>query len=125
MKVVFVGDEPSRLNTNPDIAFVGSRCWKTLLKWVEKLSLDVEKDCLFFNSHTEKLLSLIEIKYKSGCLVVALGENAHKRLKANKVKHFKLPHPSGLNRTLNDKEYVDKCLKECYTYIWGEDTSAK
>ena len=32
------------------------------------------------------------------------------------VEHFKLPHPSGLNRKLNDKKYVNKVLKECYEY---------
>ena len=48
---------------------------------------------------------------------VALGNEASAALTALKVPHFKLPHPSGLNRKLNDKAYVDRVLRDCATYI--------
>jgi|TARA_A100001388_G_C28769974_1_gene503210 hypothetical protein len=48
--------------------------------------------------------------------VIALGNVASEALSKIGVEHFKLPHPSGLNRKLNDKKYVNKVLKECYEY---------
>jgi len=48
--------------------------------------------------------------------VIALGNIASEALTKIGVKHFKLPHPSGLNRKLNDKNYINKVLKECKEY---------
>ena len=48
--------------------------------------------------------------------VIALGNVASEALTKINVDHFKLPHPSGLNRKLNDKKYVTQLLKECKEY---------
>jgi len=48
---------------------------------------------------------------------VAFGTNASKFLKKNNIPHFKLPHPSGLNRQINDKAYIISKLDECKKYI--------
>lgn len=48
--------------------------------------------------------------------VIALGNVASEALIKINVDHFKLPHPSGLNRKLNDKKYVTRVLKECKEY---------
>lgn len=37
--------------------------------------------------------------------IVALGEFVSMQLRDAKVNHYKMPHPSPLNRQLNDKEY--------------------
>jgi len=50
--------------------------------------------------------------------VVALGEFASDALSKIGIDHFKLPHPSGLNRQLNDKAFVDKVLYECKKYMF-------
>tara|TARA_B100000287_G_scaffold215852_1_gene203601 strand:- start:1126 stop:1500 length:375 start_codon:yes stop_codon:yes gene_type:complete len=52
--------------------------------------------------------------------VIALGNIASEALTKIKVDHFKLPHPSGLNRQLNDKTYVSKVLKDCNKYVTDE-----
>lgn len=45
---------------------------------------------------------------RAGCdHVVALGNTASFALDYISVEHLQLPHPSGLNRKLNDKETVD------------------
>jgi len=48
--------------------------------------------------------------------VIALGNVASEALAKINIDHFKLPHPSGLNRKLNDKVYVQKVLSECKEY---------
>ena len=49
--------------------------------------------------------------------VIALGEFASQALTKSMVPHFKLPHPSGLNRKLNDKNLIDKELSYAYDYV--------
>ena len=50
-------------------------------------------------------------------IILALGNFVSDSLKKMKIDHFKLPHPSGLNRKLNDKEYVKRILRYCKFYI--------
>ena len=49
--------------------------------------------------------------------VIALGGFPSHALKKLGVDHFMLPHPSGLNRKLNDREYEKRVLEECSEYI--------
>lgn len=49
---------------------------------------------------------------------IALGETAAEELKKRRVNHFKLPHPSGLNRKLNDKQEISRLLYRCKKYIY-------
>lgn len=49
--------------------------------------------------------------------VVALGNFASKCLRKADVDHFKLPHPSGLNRLLNNPEFELLQLHNCKEYI--------
>jgi hypothetical protein len=47
---------------------------------------------------------------------VALGESASAWL--GSIKHFKLPHPSSLNRKLNDKQEISRLLYRCKKFIY-------
>ncbi|CAB5221458.1 hypothetical protein UFOVP247_170 [uncultured Caudovirales phage] len=49
--------------------------------------------------------------------VIALGGFPSKTLNRLGVEHFVLPHPSGLNRKLNDLEYEKRVLEECSDYL--------
>lgn len=60
-----------------------------------------------------ELLKTVTSGYKR---VIALGEFASYALTKIGVDHFKLPHPSGLNRQINDKSFVKQKLKECKKY---------
>lgn len=51
--------------------------------------------------------------------VIALGAFASDALYRLGAEHYKLPHPSPLNRQINDAAYVQKCLKECKRYIYN------
>lgn len=112
--VLFVGDKPSRLNKNPNVAFVGAKCHKKLMKWIEYIDPD---NYLLLNSNTSELLALITT-LSTHVSIVALGKSAQKRLDTLGVKHYKLDHPSGLNRKLNIKEYELDMLKKCRKWLY-------
>lgn len=116
MKVILVGDKPSRLNTHPDVPFVGAKCYSRLLSWIEYLKI---KNYVIFNSHNsdwQQIIVMYHFLYPNDKFI-ALGKNAQKRLTKLGVKFFPMEHPSGLNRKLNDKKYIETKLKECSNYI--------
>jgi uracil-DNA glycosylase len=48
--------------------------------------------------------------------IIALGKTAEKALTLLHIPHMAMPHPSGLNRKLNDKTYVEQKIKELVEY---------
>lgn len=115
MKVIFVGDKPSRFNLDLNIAFIGAKCYPRLMKWLNFLEAE---NCSLLNSHTIELLTRIIQCEAHGFKIVALGNNASNRLTKVGVKHFRMPHPSGLNRKLNDKQYELDMLKEVKDWLY-------
>ena len=111
MKVLFVGDEPSKFNKDPSVAFVGAKCYSRVLEWCSYLKL---KSPEFLNSNSEYLLSEIKKKYQAGYKIICLGKKAQKRLDMYDIPYIFLPHPSGLNRQINDKVFIKKQLDECF-----------
>lgn len=90
--------------------FEGAACETRLNKWISKL----------INHHNFIILNSITLNNFSinrEDKVIALGAITSKALK--NIPHFKLPHPSGRNRQINNKEFIDKKLKECKTWIEG------
>ena len=116
IKVVFVGDEPSKTNVSPDIAFVGAKCFNTVVKWIKELNPDYYV-CL--NSDTISQLSDIKKLEKAGFKVIALGAKASERLEKMLIPHCVLPHPSGLNRKLNNKQKLALDFYHAHSYIIG------
>lgn len=113
-KVIFVGDKPSKKNTDSEVAFIGTQSYKRLLEWID--FLDIE-DYTMINRVSPLFVQKV-LHYKNeGWDVVALGREAHIALQNIGVGHCALPHPSGRNRWLNDKESVRKCLETCKAYI--------
>lgn len=109
MKVLFVGDAPSPKNTNPAIAFVGTKSGITLNKWADVLGVEYTA----VNSNDPVVLeSTLRYASASGMPVIALGRLAVERITRAglRVKLHSLPHPSPRNRALNDKENVLKLL---------------
>lgn len=108
--IVFVGDKPSKKNVDPDIAFVGTQSYKRLLLWIWEMNLSVN-DIHVCNK--DKMP--IDANYK----YIALGKNAAKKLDSLKLDFFRLPHPSGLNRQVNDTGYIRTRLRSCKEWING------
>jgi hypothetical protein len=109
-----VGQNPSRRGGN-------AKSIKTLYKWLARLELPVVS---FINMHEgykvdasnsqAAYIKQISSRYSK---IIALGRVASDGLRGVAVDHFMLPHPSGLNRQLNDPSFVDERLASCKNYV--------
>jgi uracil-DNA glycosylase len=107
--ILFVGDAPSRKNTDMNVAFVGTKSGKTLLEWIDVLEV---KNYKAINRVDKKFVTEVVNNMKEEGHIVALGKRAENDLKNLGVEFFTLPHPSPKNRKLNDKEEINKLLNE-------------
>lgn len=113
--VLFVGDTPSA-KTDPNQAFKGAACEKRLLGWIEQLLGGNLTQYRLVNRTDVDFDMIVFVHYmQSKGPIVALGNNASEHLKH--YPHFKLPHPSGRNRLLNNKSYIDNNIAECKAFI--------
>ena len=119
--IYFIGDKPSKKNTDKNVAFVGTRSYKTLLDWIYRMNLSINSICLF---NYERFIETDEQRtWSSFDVVIALGNEASKALTKENIPHLKIPHPSGKNYLLYDKKTVDKFLKQCKDYIGVHNAS--
>jgi|SRR5665213_3555344 len=114
MKVLFVGDKPSKLNSNPEVAFIGTPSHKNLLKWVDEIG--IIKHCAMINSEALDVPTIVKY-HVARYEIVALGNKASEVLTRMGLDHFTLPHPSPKNRKLNNKEFIADELKKCYIWL--------
>lgn len=113
-------------------AFYGAKCAKRLKSWLSRILMTKINDngyswtigshfftpidaCHIYNQVDFTELELLIIY--NGWRIIALGNEASKKLKKAGLPHFKMPHPSGLNRQVNDKKFIAKKIKECKTWL--------
>ena len=119
--IYFIGDKPSKKNTDKNVAFVGTRSYKTLLDWIYRMNLSINSICLF--NYARFVETQEQRTNHSFDVVIALGNEAAKALTKENIPHLKIPQPSGKNYLLNDKKTVDKFLKQCRDYIGEHNAS--
>ena len=122
--VYIVADQPTAANISLTVPLVGTDSYRTLLSWIAEMDVDITRvrmynqcDGPFDNPLSRTTLNaaigLQQIK------VIALGQKAATYLgNVGVEEYYILPHPSGLNRLLNDKEYVKNKLESCKVYIY-------
>lgn len=122
--IVFVGDRPGKKNIDPSIPFVGTQSYRRLLEWVWKMDLSINdvkilnQTGLEYNYVTGAVFDNLNFLGRSSEIkFVALGNNASDKLEEIGLNHWMLPHPSGRNRKLNDKKWLNKELKECGVWL--------
>lgn len=116
-RLLLVGDKPSRKNLDPKVAFVGTQSFKTIQKWLEFMLKEKTAISMINRVDPEFAVVLIRASLR-GYKIIAFGEEAAKALVQNGVvNYFKLPHPSGRNRKLNNKKYVEEVLTKCKNWI--------
>lgn len=115
MKVLIVGDSPSKLNKSPDVAFVGAASYPRLLEWLKRMDI---VDYELTNSDTAGCRE--RIRAWSGP-IIALGKEAQARTFGLGKKCVHLPHPSGLNRQINNVDFIEQQLAKARRDIenWG------
>lgn len=126
--ILFVGSNPSQASIC-NVAFHGTtRSSKILTKWCTdvkglKMHINVSNETTAGNrplrDHeiNKALRSLKEtIDGIKPDKIVALGKTAAKALSRLRVEFLEMPHPSGRNRKLNDKEYEAQKIKELVEY---------
>ncbi len=116
VKAIFVGNEPNA-QAKSKTPFRHAKCAERLQNWIDYLVGDADYWILNQCDIDEQtFIELSNAAYRANVPVVALGNNASKKL-GSRVRHFKLPHPSGLNRQLNDKVKLWLKLLECKNYL--------
>src|SRR5574337_239013 len=132
MKIIFVGCNPSPKNRDPRVPFVGTRSGAIFFRWTRDLGLSREDYEIITAAskitqsqsqlkksdiNLEQLAQAILLLSGRKTKIITLGKVAQWALNQLKIDHFPLPHPSGLNRKLNDKDYVKEQLRLCRKYL--------
>lgn len=116
MKVLIVGLNPAKCGGSaPSL--------KNLYKWLDTLELERVSFINLFGDYGNKYeisnAEFIESIAPDYDKVITLGTVVHKYLVAMQISHYSLPHPSPLNRKLNDPIYVHETLEACKNYLSG------
>lgn len=118
-KIIIVGQNPGN---NPNAAKFKNHTIDRLNQWCDDLGIvyygfvnavSNPGKCKTSDVDFDVLESTVRGHYN----VLALGAFASNCLKIINTPHFKLPHPSPLNRQMNDKEFVKNTLAECKEYL--------
>lgn len=132
-RIFIIGEKPSEHNIDPAVPFVGTKSYKTLLEWVYTLDINIT-DVHLLNSTDLGLYRKIKhgLTLNGVDKIICLGQVAlskvHKIYEEERASNFlhdnvtldrvfALPHPSGRNRKLNDKKYVDTILNQCKDWL--------
>lgn len=119
MKVLVVGQNPGPKNLSLR-AFHGAQSKGRLLEWLDKIG-PYEYHIVNASRQTGKV-SLsdgdMELPFEQYDAVIALGSYAAAVLTLQGCDNLLLlPHPSGLNRQLNNSDYVDRKLGEAASWL--------
>jgi len=111
--ILFIGEQPYT-RTHPTKTFSGAACEARLKYWISRV---------LPKNETYEILNQVNLDFTDWTvwnndykfIIVALGNNASKAL--GSIPHFKLPHPSGRNRQINDNKFINNKLQDCRRYI--------
>ena len=118
--VIFIGMNPGKLNKPRRWEAPTMRRFST---WLDHLNLNIVS---FTNVSPDpdwdlKVASVDTNFFRQTIAgydkYVAWGGLVSKYLSWYKIDHFMLPHPSGLNRQINNHDYIISKLDECKEYL--------
>lgn len=97
---------------------------KNLYKWLDELKLKTVSFSNIYNGFGKFSKQQIDKDHLNEICpqydkILALGQTVGDVLVSLGIGHFRLPHPSGLNRQLNDRVFVRQTLNQCNEYLWG------
>ena len=125
--IIFVGSNPSTAATSINPFDPSTKSSQTLFTWLNQANI---QNPIFLNVANQvtphnRALTTREIKNNLSRLhleidvhrvlndvrIVAVGKTAEKALTLLRLPFFSLPHPSGLNRQLNDPNFIEEKIK--------------
>jgi uracil-DNA glycosylase len=125
---LLVGSNPSQKSATCDAFSTDTKSGRLLREWVS----NIDATFVFENvaplktkdnrplSREEKAHAMASLRVRIAQIdpdrVVALGKTASQVLKKAGLSCFEMEHPSGLNRNLNQKDYVAKKLADLKIY---------
>ena len=112
-KVLVVGDQP-RFDKGTDKPFDLAGSKGKLERWLNELGVT---EYVLTNQVYEDFEKVAKAHRGP---ILALGEKASKKLKKIQPMHYRLPHPSGRNRLLNDKENEKFVIQDCKRWLDNE-----
>lgn len=128
LKILLVGSNPSHKATSNEAFTADTVSGRILRSWIE----GIEGEFVFENlssqktennrplNRSERALAQVSLQKRiqgtNPGRIVALGKVAAEVLGALGVSFLEMPHPSGLNRKLNDKEYMARKLEELRSF---------
>lgn len=119
MKVLVIGMNPS---IKPTLKGKPNATFRKLEGWMDQLNVHHFSFCNTFDDPSEAKLSKVDFQRLCTLIqdydkIIALGGFVSESLNRINVTHFKMPHPSPLNRLLNDKTYEKRIVEQCKEYI--------
>lgn len=128
LTILFIGSNPSAKASSSEAFTEDTVSGRILRSWIQ----GIEGTILFENivsqiTENNRPLNRNEMALASVSLLerinrinpdrlVALGKSAAHTLEKLKLKFLEMPHPSGLNRKLNDAEYVREKVQSLQHY---------
>ena len=116
--IVIVGLNPSKVGGTKQ-----GPALRRLYSWAEQINLpifsfmnlsdDPEWDFKYKSLDKKMIVQMLSDRD----IIVALGSQVYNTLKRLGFNSFKMPHPSPLNRQLNDSEYERQMLSELKDYV--------
>ena len=111
------------MGLNPSLKTKNNQTIRRLTDWMKLLNVDrysFENIYYYPGDFTKEQVNIAHLNEtcKKYDKIVALGTKVSHVLMLTSIEHFMLPHPSGLNHQINDKEYVSEKLKQCREYLW-------
>jgi hypothetical protein len=116
LRVIFVGQNPGQPGTRKSPSIL------RLDEWVRRMGLGFYSFINVIPTPGKVGMKMVEWEFvREACerypAVIAVGAFPSKVLQRLGINHFRLPHPSGLNRFLNDKIMVSVLVSDCRSYI--------
>ena len=131
VKVLFVGSNPSVVSKTYNPFCKSTKSGQILLDWIARTCPEhAHSFCNVSDDQTRanRPLTVKEIKdciprlkekidLMSPDKIVALGKTAKMALTLLRLEFFAMEHPSGLNRKLNNKDYVEEKISGLREYL--------
>lgn len=143
LRILLIGSNPSIQSQSTFAFYLDSKSGRTLQSWIA----DIDASFYFTNVSNiktpnnrqltkkeirEALPHLMqEIRIVNPDRIVALGNTAvealtlHRSKIDGRLEWLEMPHPSGLNRKLNSKEYKEQKIKELAAFCTASSVESK